>query len=120
MTLLFLNSVGGFELIFILLAVLMLFGAKSIPGLAKTLGKGMREIRTATNEIKRDIQDSTADIRKELKANNPLNDIKKMIEEEPKKEYEPNDFKEDNPDTNLEAPEDSKPVSPNQSKSNEA
>ena len=81
MTLLFLNSIGGFELIFILLAVLVLFGSKSIPGLAKTLGKGMREIRTASDEIKRDIQNSTLDMRKDLEAVNPISDIKKMIEE---------------------------------------
>ena len=59
MNLLFLNSIGGFEVMFILLAVLMLFGSKSVPGLAKSLGKGMREIRSASNEIKRDIQNST-------------------------------------------------------------
>lgn len=109
MTLLFLNSIGGFELIFILLAVLMLFGAKSIPNLARTLGKGMREIRTATDEIKRDIQESTADFRNDLKQHNPLGDIKKMIEEEPKKQNEPTDFKSDNPATTLEAPENSQP-----------
>ncbi|WP_066757600.1 Sec-independent protein translocase subunit TatA/TatB [Crocinitomix algicola] len=114
MTLLFLNSIGGFELIFILLAVLMLFGAKSLPSIAKTLGKGMREIRTATDEIKRDIQDSTADFRNGIRENNPLTDIKKMIEEEPQ-QNEPQDFKQDNPDTSLKAPEDSQPI---QNKSN--
>ncbi len=107
MTLLFLNSIGGFEVIFILLAVLMLFGAKSIPGLAKTLGKGMREIKTASNEIKRDIQNSTLDIRKDLNMNNPLSDIKKMIEEPNK----PDDFKKDDPKTSLKPPSESKPIS---------
>lgn len=101
MTLLFLNSIGGFEVLFILLAVLMLFGSKSIPGLAKTLGKGMREIKTASNEIKRDIQNSALEMRKDLNIeNNPLTDIKKMIEEP----VEPKDFKKDNPETSLEPP----------------
>lgn len=117
MTLLFLNSVGGFELIFILLAVLMLFGAKSIPSLAKTLGKGMREIKTASNEIKRDIQNSTLEMRKDLNANNPLTDIKKMIEEEPQT---PKDFKKDDPETSLKPPEDSKPISDHPNKEDKA
>ncbi|MBN4070906.1 twin-arginine translocase TatA/TatE family subunit [Crocinitomix catalasitica] len=66
MTLLFLNSLGTWEVIFILLAVLMLFGSKSIPGLARNLGKGMKEIRNASNEIKRDIQNSALEMRKDL------------------------------------------------------
>jgi len=106
MNLLFLNSIGGFEVIFILLAVLMLFGSKSVPGLAKSLGKGMREIKTASNEIKRDIQNSATEMRKDLGVGNPLEDIRKMIEEP----SQPKDFRADNPSTTLEAPENSKPI----------
>jgi len=106
MNLLFLNSIGGFEVMFILLAVLMLFGSKSIPGLAKSLGKGMREIRSASNEIKRDIQNSTLEMRKDIGVGNPLDDIKKLIEEP----NQPRDFRPDNPETTLEAPADSKPI----------
>ncbi len=57
---------GTWEVVFILLAVLMLFGSKSIPGLARNLGKGMKEIRNASNEIKRDIQNSALEMRKDL------------------------------------------------------
>lgn len=106
MNLLFLNSIGGFEVMFILLAFLMLFGSKSVPGLAKSLGKGMREIRSASNEIKRDIQNSTLEMRKDLGVGNPLDDIKKLIEEP----TQPSDFRPDNPETTLEAPADSKPI----------
>ena len=42
MTLLFLN-LGGGEIFIILLVVLLFFGSKRIPELAKGLGKGMRE-----------------------------------------------------------------------------
>lgn len=106
MILLFLNSIGGFEVIFILLAVLMLFGSKSVPGLAKSLGKGMRELKTASNEIKRDIQNSTSEMRKDLGVGNPLEDIKKLIDEP----SQPKDFRPDNPATTLEAPVHSKPI----------
>jgi len=106
MVILFLNSVGGFEVMFILLAVLMLFGSKSIPGLAKTLGKGMREMKTASNEIRRDIQNSTAEMRKDLNIQNPLDEMKKLIEQP----SEPKDFRPDNPSTTIEAPENTKAV----------
>lgn len=115
MNLLFLNSIGGLELIFIMLAVLMLFGSKSIPGIAKTLGRGMREIRTASDEIKRDIQNSALDMRKDLNIENPLNDVKKMIEEP----SAPKDFKKDNPETSLEPPVNSQPISKTQPPKNE-
>jgi TatA/E family protein of Tat protein translocase len=47
--------VGGSEIIFIFLMVLVLFGANKIPEFAKTLGKGMREFKKATDEIKEEI-----------------------------------------------------------------
>ena len=105
MTLLFLENIGGSEVFFILMVVLMLFGSKSIPSIAKTLGKGMREIKTATNEIKRDIQNSTLEMRKDLNVENPLTEMKKMIDQP----IEPQDFKKDNPETTLQAPEESLP-----------
>lgn len=107
MTLLFLENIGGSEVFFILMVVLMLFGSKSIPGIAKTLGKGMREIKTATNEIKRDIQNSTLEMRKDLNVENPLTEMKKMMDQP----VEPKEFKKDNPETTLEAPEESLPIS---------
>jgi sec-independent protein translocase protein TatA len=85
----------------------MLFGSKSIPGIAKTLGKGMREIKTATNEIKRDIQNSTLEMRKDLNVENPLTEMKKMMDQP----IEPKEFKKDNPETTLEAPDESLPIS---------
>ncbi|HPF94740.1 MAG TPA: twin-arginine translocase TatA/TatE family subunit [Tenuifilaceae bacterium] len=48
--------IGGTEIIFIVIAVLMLFGAKKIPEIARALGKGFREFQNATNEIKREIE----------------------------------------------------------------
>lgn len=105
MTLLFLENIGGSEVFFILMVVLMLFGSKSIPSIAKTLGKGMREIKTATNEIKRDIQNSTLEMRKDLNVENPLTEMKKMMDQP----IEPKEFKKDNPETTLEAPEESLP-----------
>ena len=48
---------GGWELILIVLVVLVFFGAKRIPELAKGLGRGIREFKDATKEIKNDIEE---------------------------------------------------------------
>lgn len=42
---------GGSELIFIFLAILLLFGAKKLPELARGLGQSMKEFRKAQTEI---------------------------------------------------------------------
>ncbi|MBT6809252.1 MAG: twin-arginine translocase TatA/TatE family subunit [Flavobacteriales bacterium] len=55
--------IGGSEIFFILLFVVMLFGADKIPEIAKGLGKMMREVKDASNEIKREIKDSTKEIK---------------------------------------------------------
>lgn len=53
--LLFGNLSSG-ELILIFAAVLLFFGAKRIPELAKGLGKGIREFKDASSGIKREIE----------------------------------------------------------------
>lgn len=47
--------ISGPEIIIIILIVVMLFGADKIPEIARGLGKGMRQIKDATNEVKREI-----------------------------------------------------------------
>ena len=59
--------IGGSELIFVILFVIMFFGAEKIPEIARGLGKIMREVKDASNEIKREIKDSSNEIRKEIK-----------------------------------------------------
>lgn len=66
MNLLFLNSIGTGEFILIILVVLMLFGSKGLPDIVKNLGKGMREIKAASDEIKQDIQNSALEMRRDL------------------------------------------------------
>ena len=50
--------ISGAEIFFILFIVVMVFGADKIPGIAKGLGKGMRQLKDATEEIKREIHSS--------------------------------------------------------------
>ena len=58
--------IGGPEAIIILLFVVMFFGSKKIPELARTLGKTIREVKDASNEIKKEIRDSASDFKDDL------------------------------------------------------
>lgn len=66
--------ISGAEIVFIFFIVLLIFGADKIPTIAKTLAKGVTQVRNATNEIKTEIQKSvdtknpTAGVGKELKS----------------------------------------------------
>lgn len=51
-------GIGGGELIFIILIAVMLFGADKIPEIARTLGKGMAQLKNATDDIKSEITKS--------------------------------------------------------------
>lgn len=53
----FLAMPGGSEWIFILLAVILLFGGKKIPELMKGLGKGVREFKDAKDQVKKDLEE---------------------------------------------------------------
>ncbi|WP_262496210.1 Sec-independent protein translocase subunit TatA/TatB [Hanstruepera neustonica] len=50
--------IGTTEIVFILFVVVMLFGADKIPDIARGLGKGMRMLRDASNDIKTEITKS--------------------------------------------------------------
>jgi len=47
---------GPLELILIFAVVLLIFGAKRIPEIARGIGKGIREFKDATNEISRELE----------------------------------------------------------------
>ncbi len=55
------GSLGGLEIAIIVLVVLLLFGAKKIPELARGLGQGINEFRKASNEIKSEIEHGSRD-----------------------------------------------------------
>lgn len=49
------NFISGTEITFIIFILVMVFGADKIPEIAKGLGKGMRTLKNATNDIKSEI-----------------------------------------------------------------
>lgn len=71
--------VSGGEIVLVMLLALLFFGSKAIPDIAKTLGKGMREFKKATNEIKREIDSHSSEIKKDI--NDVSNTVKKETNE---------------------------------------
>ncbi|CEN34567.1 Sec-independent protein translocase subunit TatA/TatB [Capnocytophaga cynodegmi] len=76
---------GFSEIFFILFVVLVLFGADKIPEIARGLGKGMRQLRDATNEIKSEIkksaQQNNIDTSFIEETQNEIDKVKEEIEE---------------------------------------
>jgi sec-independent protein translocase protein TatA len=66
-------NVGGSELFFILFIVLMLFGSKKIPEIARGLGKGLREMKDAANGIERELTKEMNDLKEDV-------DVKKLLD----------------------------------------
>lgn len=64
--LLFLNISGG-EIFLILLFVLMFFGSSSIPVMAKTLGRGFRQIKDAAGQVQEEIRKSATEVERQVK-----------------------------------------------------
>jgi sec-independent protein translocase protein TatA len=48
---------GGFEWLIIILVIILLFGARRIPEMARGIGKGISEFRRATEEGKEEIEE---------------------------------------------------------------
>lgn len=58
-TFLFLGPLGGTEIFVILFVILLFFGAKKLPELARGLGKGIKEFKDATKDVKENIEKAT-------------------------------------------------------------
>ena len=71
-TFLLLNISGG-EFLIVALIFLLLFGPKQIPSMARSAAKVIKQVRNATNDIKKDIMDRAEDEK--------LTEVKKTIEE---------------------------------------
>ena len=53
------SGIGTFEILIILFIILLLFGAKKLPELAKGLGKGIKEFKKASDDIKEEVKNAT-------------------------------------------------------------
>src|ERR671937_2587882 len=67
------GQLGFSEMLVIFIVALLVFGPKKLPELGKSLGKGIREFKKATEELKSSWEDQVKDI------SQPLNDVKRDI-----------------------------------------
>src|SRR6185436_9121856 len=66
---------GPSEIIFLFILALVVFGPKKLPEIGKTLGKGMREFRKATDDLKSNWEEHLRD------SESPVHDLKQTIHE---------------------------------------
>ena len=67
------GQLGFSEMLMIFVIAFLVFGPKKLPELGKSLGKGIREFKKATEELKSNWEDQVKDITQ------PLNDVKQDI-----------------------------------------
>lgn len=77
---LFLNDIAGTEILLILVFVLIFFGANSIPGIAKTMGKAIYQIKNASDDLKSEIKKSSGNIKKDLNINALIKETEEEIQ----------------------------------------
>ena len=70
--------ISGAEIAFIMFILVMVFGADKIPEIARGLGKGMRSIKNATDDIKNQVMSSADE--HSSNAKDVKNDVKKEID----------------------------------------
>ena len=56
-------SLGPWEIVIIMLVIILIFGGKKIPELARGLGKGLKEFQKTTNEIKDEVNAAAEDVK---------------------------------------------------------
>lgn len=67
-------NIGASEIFFILFIILIFFGSKKIPELARGLGRGLREMKDAANGIEREITREVREVKEDT-------NVKKLLDE---------------------------------------
>jgi sec-independent protein translocase protein TatA len=85
----FAAMLGGWEVFAILAAILILFGSKKLPELAKGLGQGIREFKKATREVTDEIQNAgeeTPSVQRKLPSATPRPVDERVVSQSPSSE----------------------------------
>jgi len=64
--------ISGAEIIFVFMVVLLVFGAKKVPDIAKTLGKSVQQVKNASKDFRKEIEKT---------ASNQVIDTKEIVDE---------------------------------------
>ncbi|MBN3036536.1 MAG: twin-arginine translocase subunit TatB [Bacteroidales bacterium] len=81
MGLLLFFDISSGELLVILVVAFLVFGPRKLPEMARTLGKGINELRRATSDIRQEIQREAAGIRKEIDKADPMKETETKTKE---------------------------------------
>lgn len=82
------GQLGFQELLVIFVIALLVFGPKKLPELGKSLGKGLREFKRATNDIKSSWEEQVRDTEKDIaETTKELKDLDKDLQKDPKTEF---------------------------------
>jgi sec-independent protein translocase protein TatA len=79
-TLAFMGMPGGSEVILILFIILLLFGAKKLPELSRSLGKSLGEFKKGKEDLEREMRDVQNSVHKEMTKPEPAPEEKKKQE----------------------------------------
>ncbi len=74
------SDIAGSEILLILVFVLIFFGSKSIPGIAQSLGRTIRQIKDASNDVQNEIKKSAGDIKGDFNLQRMMDETKSDIE----------------------------------------
>jgi TatA/E family protein of Tat protein translocase len=74
------GNIGAWEIALIVLVILLIFGPKRLPGMGRSLGRGMREFKDSVGGTAQEIKDATVDTPKQFK--DALNPMKPLEDEE--------------------------------------
>src|ERR1700746_437204 len=108
------GQLGFSEMLVIFIVALLVFGPKNLPELGKSLGKGIREFKKATEELKSSWEDQVKDVAAPL--NEVKRDINNMGQDMKRDLYRPLEAAETPHETPHAAPEGTHPTEPTVSK----
>lgn len=74
------SDIAGSEILLILFFVLIFFGSKAIPGIAQSLGRTIRQIKDASNDVQNEIRKSAGDVKSDFNLQRMINETKDDIE----------------------------------------
>jgi len=77
------GNFGGPDLFIILLIVLVLFGARKLPELARSLGQSMNEFRKAREEFDRELHTAANDVKTQPQAYQPAQNVQPAQQQAP-------------------------------------
>ncbi len=121
--LLFLDDIATSEVLLILVFILVFFGSKSIPSIARTFGRTVYQIKQASTDLQDEIKKSGVDLKKDLNLTGIIQETteeirrpldQQMVEMDNIIHYDPPSKKVDSaPESITPLPENSTPVSEN-------